>query len=67
MFPHSTWRGALQCKALVISMKGIKSMALSHRIIYALWGNDIWFGSVPIIKTMIGANIVVWILLFLTR
>lgn len=67
MFIHSTWRDTLQFKALVISMKGIKSMSRRHRIIYALWGNDIWFGSVPIIKTMIGANIVVWILLFLTR
>ncbi|GAG52273.1 unnamed protein product [marine sediment metagenome] len=29
-----------------------------------IWGTDIWIQGVPTVKCMIGANILVWILLF---
>lgn len=33
-------------------------------VIKTLWGFDIWFGDFPMLKLIILANIIVWLLLF---
>lgn len=32
--------------------------------IYAIWGMDIFFGPVPFLKTIVLANLLVWVWLF---
>ena len=32
-----------------------------------LWGSDVFFNRVPIFKTMIAANFLVWIILFISK
>jgi len=33
----------------------------------AIWGLDIWMNNVPILKSLIAANILVWIILWFAR
>lgn len=37
-----------------------------HQWIHFLWGWDIFYGSFPLIKSLLAANILVWIILITT-
>jgi len=60
---NQTFRDGLKCKAVYIQCFTSKTL-LSFKIGYWLWGMDIWINNVPVMKTIIIANIVVWLLLF---
>ena len=45
----------------------IKQAVPTHGWLRVLYGMDIWLGRVPLIRTMIAANILVWIVSWLAR
>ena len=56
------FRGGLRSKAFLIEAF---ERSLAFKLGYYLWGADIWFGRVPMVKSMILANVVVWVMLFM--
>ena len=57
--PRRIWRDAFHDRAFYISWSLGKS-TLGYRIVWFLWSADIWFGRFPLLKFIIGANILVW-------
>ena len=44
----------------------VKNEALQgFDLLELIWGTDIWINNVPVLKCLIAANILVWILLFI--
>ena len=51
-----TWRTIdIQVKSSILREFGLLKL---------IWGTDIWINNVPVLKCIIAANILVWILLF---
>ena len=59
------WKDAFRRKAIVIQCNIPKP--LGFKVLWYLWSADVWFGNFPLLKALVGCNIVVWIILFLTR
>ena len=60
ILPKRTWRDALQDKVMHIDWK-IEDATLGYRIVWWLWSADIWFGRFPLLKFIVGVNILLWI------
>ncbi len=68
IFGKLRWRDAFKYKALLFScfVSPMKA-TLGYKILWYLWSADVWFGKFPLLKFIVAANFIVWIILFLTR
>lgn len=53
-------------KAVPFHLKGWRGASLRNKW-RAFWGCDIWLGPVPFMRTLVLVNLIVWVLLFVTR
>jgi len=67
-----TWRDAFGIKALALSAsaKAHENATVGFRIVWVLWSADVWFSGVlpfpvPLLKSMVLCNVIVWIILFM--
>ena len=60
MIDNGWFMAGVRCKAIYISTM---ETSMLYKVGYYLWGADIWFGRVPVIKSLLLANIIVWVLL----
>lgn len=58
---HETIRDCFTYKAVQFSAIG---GTLGFRIGWYLWSADIWFGNFPLLKFLVGCNVLVWLILF---
>ena len=57
------WRTALRSRAVEINVDTSKSnMTRGYKILFLLYSADIWVNNIPILKFIIAANIIVWII-----
>lgn len=54
-------RDILRTKAVLFSAY---AMPIKYKVAWYLWSADIWFGNFPLLKFVVGCNILVWLLLF---
>jgi hypothetical protein len=59
------WKDVFSHKALLIKASG--KMNLGFKIMWYLWSADIWFDNFPLLKFIILANVVVWIIMWWTK
>lgn len=68
--PRLGWREGLKEKAISFESHpdAPEDMTVGYRIVWYLWAADIWFGKFPLLKFILGVNVVIWIvwLLLLT-
>jgi hypothetical protein len=58
---NRTFRQGLRSKSIYFNPSIFdKDATTIFRIGYWIWGMDIWIGRVPMIKIMIGVNIIMW-------
>lgn len=48
-------------------LKWAQRLRCEHGLLTILYGIDIWINGIPLIRTLIAANILVWIILWLAR
>lgn len=56
-----TWRSAFKHKALFFQATGGVNGTLGFRILWYLYAADIWFGNFPLLKFIVGINILIWL------
>ena len=56
------WRDALSQRAVVFKNK--EKGTIGYRILWYSWSADIWFGRFPLLKFIIGGNILLWVIFF---
>jgi len=62
-----TWKQAFNNKAMLISWNlAPGEITTGYKIMWYLWSADIWFGRFPLLKFIVGVNVAVWVMLFLT-
>lgn len=54
-------------RTISINIEGGMSLLREFGLLKIIWGTDIWINGFPILKLLIAANFVVWIILFLMR
>ena len=54
-----TWR-TIDIQVSIETLRGFSLLEI-------IWGTDIWINKVPILKSIVAANFIIWIILFLTR
>lgn len=59
--PPKTITDAINTKALLF--RHIDG-SIRFRIFWYLWSADIWFGNFPLLKFVVGCNILIWLALF---
>jgi len=62
---QDTFRQGANCKAAYFQVD--YKAKIPFKLGYLLWGLDIWVGKVPMIKLMIGANIINMVIMWLAR
>lgn len=58
-----TWKSAFKQKAMYFHMgvdPGVKG-TLGYRIFWYLYSADIWFGKFPLLKFIVGVNVLIWL------
>ena len=59
----NNWMSALRSRAVEINVDTSKSnMTRGYKILFLLYSADIWVNNIPILKFIIAANIIVWII-----
>jgi hypothetical protein len=65
---NQTFRQGLRTKSIYFEPTIPDAQAtISFKIGYWLWGMDIWIGRIPMIRFMLLANLIMWIILFITN
>lgn len=57
-----TWRDAAKLKMIQFGLPKESGRKIGYCVTYWLWSADIWFGRVPLLKSLVAANILVWFL-----
>jgi len=57
-----TWKDALRTKTVQFNDPFFAGSTLGYKIIFVLWSWDIFYGQIPFVKSMLLANILVWLL-----
>lgn len=58
---HKSWKDAIRYKALLFHSEFEKDASIGYKIVWYLWSADIWFGKFPLLKFIVGVNVVIWI------
>lgn len=53
----------MTCRTVEIQVKNEALQGFS--LLKLIWGTDIWINNVPVLKCLVAANILIWILLFI--
>lgn len=61
MITRKTWRDALRNKAIQFNACE-KGDTIGYKVLWYLWSADVWFGRVPLLKSIVVANVLVWAL-----
>ena len=62
---YQTFRDGLRHKAVEITTTA--EMSWQFKLGYYLWGMDVWCGNIPVLKVLIGVNILNMILMWIAR
>jgi len=62
MVDNAGFIAGARCKAINVTTR-VAPASILYKVGYYLWGADIWFGRVPVVKSLLLANIIVWVLL----
>jgi hypothetical protein len=67
------WKDALRCKAIHFKFDGcgqeekgedgsIVKYTFGYRLVWTLWSADVFFNRIPLFKTLIFLNMIVWLI-----
>jgi hypothetical protein len=62
---YSTFKHGCKYKAVHINFKWHGLWSWKAKLGYILWGADLWVGFIPVCKSIVLFNIIVWVLLFI--
>jgi len=65
---QTAFKEGVKCRALQFTWEtGEKARSRLFWLGYFLWGMDVWCGNIPVLKVLIGVNILNMILMWIVR
>lgn len=62
--PKRDWKDGLIEHAVDIHLRRSNMETLGYHITWWLWSADIWIWKIPVLRSIVAVNVIVWLVLF---